>query len=69
MQPTFPRRTHRANFQLVPLERLQPHQGSDASANQDFVTDVVFQDVGKLLGICCKIVGEGDSVKHKSGGW
>lgn len=52
------RRTHRADFQLVALERLQPHQGPDASADQDFVTDVVFQEVCKLLGIACTFVGK-----------
>lgn len=40
------------------MERLQPHQGPDASANQDFITNVVFQDVGKLLGIACGFVGK-----------
>ena len=40
------------------MERLQSHQGPDASANQDFVTNVVFQDVGKLLGIACRFVGK-----------
>lgn len=38
------------------MERLQPHQGPNASANQDFVTNVVFQDVGKFLGIACRFV-------------
>lgn len=52
------RRTHRADFQLVALERLQPHQGPNASANQDFVANVVFQEVGKLLGIACRFVGK-----------
>lgn len=40
------------------MERLQPHKGPDASANQDFVANVVFQDVGKLLGIACRFVGK-----------
>lgn len=52
------RHTHRADFQLVALERLQPHQGPDASTNQDFIANVVFQDVGQLLGIACRFVGQ-----------
>lgn len=58
--------THRADFQFVPLERLQPHQGPNASANQDFITNVVLQDVGKFLGICCKNEEGGDTFKLKS---
>ena len=63
------KRTHRADFQLVALERLQPHQGPDASANQDFIANVVFQDVGKLLGVACRFVGKESRVNPKAGNW
>ena len=47
------------------MERLQSHQGPDTSADQDLVANVVFQDVGKFLGICCKMAEEGDTVMHR----
>lgn len=50
--------THRANFYLVSLERLQSYQGPNASAHQDFITNVVFQNVGKFLGVSCRFVGK-----------
>lgn len=46
-----PEVTHHADFQLVSLHGLQPHQGRDRAAHQDLVSHVELEDVGKLLGI------------------
>lgn len=48
--------THRADFQLVTLQGLQPHQGPDAPAHQDFFANMVFQDVAEFFGISCMFV-------------